>query len=312
MKLAKVTEVNDCRSIDAVLTKSGTNWEPTVRRITAIDQSGALLSVQSRFSAIVRPDTMQVLGTCTDRYRANNHVAQLTKLDGLVTNGTLVPTQVSVWDNGHLMAFQFKAMALDREIRTAETAHDTVSPLLTLAFYNDGKHGDMSFFADFRWFCMNQLGMVAKANLGNSRASHRGNVQLKYEDMLMTQIADMQKGTADRYRQMQLLTTRKIGGRALLEYFAHSLAIPNVPAVIDHLYEKKEDCKGLARNVRAVMGCYRNDDCGAPGTAWQAFNAVTRYVTHEAGRNAATRSARALLGTGQAVADRAFKLARAA
>lgn len=312
MKLATVTDVTDCKSVIEVLRKSKTDWEPAVRRISGIsehkDDTTAITGVRSKFSAIIRPDTFEVLGTCTDRYKPNNHVAHLSRLDNMVRQGVLKPTSVSVWDVGHLMAFQFQAHALDRNIIPG----DTVSPLLTLAFYNDGKHGDMSFFADFRWKCTNQLGRVAKANVGNGRAAHRGDVLSKYEEMLSRQIEEMQKSTAERYRQMTGLVERKIGGKALLQYFASSLAISEPEKVVEELYQNKEDPKGQARIVRDVLGCYRKDDCGAPGSVWQAFNAVTRYTTHAAGRNAATRSARALLGSGQTVAERAFTLAMAA
>lgn len=307
-KLATLTEVSDCKSVEAVLVKSHTNWEPAVRPIAGIQEhpgSTGLTEVNGGgFNAIIRPDTMQVLGTATGRYRPNNHVAHLNRLDNLVRNGDLIPERVSVWGGGYLMAFQFRAPVLDQSIIPG----DRISPFLTLAFYNDGRHGDMSFFADFRWSCTNQLGRVAKAMEGKERAYHRGDIVNRYEELLMKQIDTMKVSTAGRYESMRKLTTKMIAGRELLAYFGRSLGMENPEkAIITLMEEKEKEYKGDAKTLRDVLRCYREDNCGAPGTAWHAFNAVTRYITHDQGRNAATRSARALLGAGQTIAAKALE-----
>lgn len=310
-KLATTFDVSKCKSIMDVLSESGTAWEPSAHPINGIMEhksSTGITSVDGHgHYAILRPDTMQVLGTASGRYRPNSHVAHLGRLDRLVRNGDLLPVNVSVWDSGKLMAFQFRSTVLDHDI----TKGDTVSPLLTLAFYNDGKHGDMSFFADFRWSCTNQLGRVAKAMVGNERAYHRGDVAGKYETILMEQITDLKESAEWRYKAMQDMVRKKLPGKDLLLYWAEVLSIKSPDEVISNMYAKPGEIVGDGRTLQNVLGCYRQDDCGAPGSMWHAFNAITRYVTHVQGRSRAVRSARALLGSGQTIIAKAFKLAEA-
>lgn len=297
-KLAEVVDVSDCKDISTVLKKSNTAWEPAVKPIAGIKEhpksQGITVVSPEGFHAIVRPDTMQTLGICSSRYRPNSHVVHLAKLDNMVKTGALVPERVSLWDSGRLMAFQFRAPVLDAEIQTS----DRVSPLLTLAFFNDGKHGDMSFFADFRWACTNQLGKVADANSGNGRAAHRGDIFGKYEEMLYARIDDMKKVSATRYQRMRTMLKRSIGGQGLVNYWTHSLFGPEKADIVTkELFEAKpeEKLSAAAKQVKGVLAAYRGDDCGAPGSVWQAYNAITSYITHAHGRTAAARGKNALI-----------------
>lgn len=306
-KVANFVEVNGCKCIAEVLEKSGTDWEPDVKPIASLTgQQGAVDS--NRWRAVYRPDTGQVLGCVTNRYNVNSHVYHVAKLDRLVRNGDLVPAYVSVWDNGRMLSFQFRAPVLDMAI----TEHDKVSPLLTLAFFHDGKGGDMSFFSDFRWFCKNQLGKVADANKGNGKAYHRGDVSGAYDDMMVKRISELGSSLQSRYAAMRQMTGKPLGGRKLLDYFSQSLGVENAITVVDDLWRDPNNIKGEGKRIKEVLYSYREDETEAPGTVWQAFNGVTRYVSHVQGRNDATRSARALLGPGQDIAARAFQLAAAA
>ncbi len=286
-KLATVTDVSDCNTINMVLNKSGTAWEPISKELAAVTDS---VVDSMGYHAIIRPDTKQILGICSKRYKPNSHVVHLARLDNMVRTGDLKPERVSTWDQGSLMAFQFRATALDVAIMQG----DIVSPLLTLAFYNDGKHGDMSFFADFRWACTNQLGKVAKAMEGNKRVAHRGDVSAKYEVDLQSRITEMREQTAGRYDTMKAMVDRQLQGRGLLAFFASSLALSEES--VDELLSNKEKPSQDAKALQVVLSCHREDQTNAPGSVWHAYNAVTRYLTHQAGRNGATRSARALLG----------------
>src|SRR5687768_11085711 len=129
MKLAQTVDVSGCATINDVLNRSNTAWEPTTSKLA----STASGPVTTDIHAIVRPDTNQILGVCSKRFKPNSHVVHLARLDSMVRHGDLKPERVSVWDSGSLMAFQFRAPTLDAAILPG----DTVSPLLTLAFYND-------------------------------------------------------------------------------------------------------------------------------------------------------------------------------
>lgn len=303
MKLAKTVDVSGCTTINEVLSRSNTAWEPTTSKL----QSTASGPVDTDYHAIVRPDTNEILGICSKRFKPNSHVVHLARLDNMVRNGDLKPERVSIWDRGSLMAFQFRAPSLDAAILPG----DTVSPLLTLAFYNDGKHGDMSFFADFRWSCTNQLGRVAEAMEGQRRVAHRGDVHANYERHLSDRILEMSGAVMGRYETMRKMAQKLMNdGTELLVYWASSLAIPEsaVPELVS--YEEGKSLSHGARHLQAVLGEYREDPTLAPGTVWQAYNAVTRYLTHTVGRNDATRQRRALMGNYQPQLQKAYEDAR--
>jgi hypothetical protein len=303
-KIAKNTDVSECVSISEVLQKTDTGWEPVVKSIAAVqgDSTDTVAIQPMGYRAIVRPDNGTMLGCVTDRYRPNSHVYHVGKLDTLVRNGDLRPAFVSVWDGGRVIAYQFRATLLDMTIRDG----DKVSPLLTLAFFHDGKGGDMSFFADFRWFCKNQMGSVAKANTGNAKAWHKGNVMGNYDDMLMRQIASMQTDLKPRYDAMRRMAENSVGGRNLLAYFARSFGMVDPDKSVNELWTAPSEAKGDAGILKKVLHAYREDDCGAPGSIWQAYNAMTRYLSHEAGTSPATRAARVLLGSDQKVLGEAY------
>lgn len=66
------------------------------------------------------------------------------------------------------------------------------------------------------------------------------------------------------------------------------------------------------KNIPTIPGLIDSetvDDGGAPGTVWQAYNAVTRYETHHDGRTEASRTRRMLMGAGNTVAHNAFTVA---
>lgn len=305
-KLAKVTDVTDCATVDAMLQKSVTDWD--IRTVTAwVDPNDSSQGVidPGGYRALVRPDTHQALAFVGERFHANNHRAQLHTLDTLVESGDLVPTSVSVWDNGAILAYQFRAPGLDVTVR----GKDMVSPLLTLAFAYGSKLADTSFFADFRWFCKNQMGMVAKVNDKESRCKHRGGIVDRFGDILAGRISQLSGELSGRYNTMRRMTEAPLQrGRALAEYFGEVLGL--TPEELDGaLNIPPNKLRGDAGKIPEILDCYLAEDSAEDGTVWRAYNAVTRYETHHAGRNEATRNRRMLLGSGGAVASRAWDIA---
>lgn len=283
-------------SIDEVLQRSNTDWD------VSLHEAGGGAMKSGGFRAIVRPDTNTALAFVGDRYRTNSHRAQLQELDGFVRSGDLIPSSVSVWDNGAMLAYQFRAPQLDMVIQ----GRDVVSPLLTLAFAYGSQLADTAFFADFRWFCKNQMGAVSK--LITDRVKHRGNIVARYGDLLGTRLGALKGELADRYRAMRAMPTKALQGRALVEFFGQSIGA--TPEEVDQAWVMPtEELTGKAAKVPEIIECYMQDDCGAEGSVWQAYNAVTRYESHVAGRTPESRNRRMLLGAGGEVAAAAFSQA---
>ncbi len=299
-KIAAVVDVSSARTISDMLQQSGTDWDakvvPAGMTLTDINGGG--------FKAIVRPDSNTALAFVGDRYRTNSHRDQLGKLETYVANGDILPHNVSVWDNGAIMAYQFRVPSLDANI----IGSDRVSTLLTLMFSYGFRVADMAFFGGFRAFCKNQMGLFAKL-AGDDRVRHRGDVNAKYHDVLGRRISELGGELTGRFDTMRRMTTTPLKGRALAEYFGE--AIGATKEEIDQSWvTPKEDLRGTAAKLPDVIDCYAADDCGAEGTVWQAYNAVTRYGTHKNGRSEANRQRTMLMGAGQTMAARAWDAAR--
>ena len=303
-KIAKVIEVNGVSTIAEVLSASKTDWDTALAPVVVNGRE------VPDHNAIVRPDTGEVLGIVGDRFKTNSHRAQLMQLEPLVQSGFIVPSNVSLWDHGARMAFQFRVPELDISVRDG----DNVSPLLTLAFGLDGSFSDRTFLAKFRWFCKNQMGLVKEAT-GGVVVRHVGENERRYAELVTDSVKRLGQGIREDQAAMKRMLGTTLKGRELLGYFAESIGAEDPAAIVNEVWENGAEpskLRGTARNVRAMLDSYREDDAGAPTSVWHAYNGVTRFVTHHEGRNPATRSERALLlgsGTIERGWEKAIKLA---
>ncbi len=299
-KIAKLYDVTSATSISEVLSTSGTDWDVEVLE-AKVDNAGPTIA-SGGFSALVRPDTNTALAFVGERFKPNNHRSQLYSLDGMIQSGDITPVSVSMWDNGALLAYQFRCPGLDVHILDK----DIVSPLLTLAFAYGSQLADSAFFSDFRWFCKNQLGQVAKLNK-SSRVRHRSGIENRFGEVLQERIVELGGELGDHYGAMRRMVTKPLTGRSLLEYFGAAVGASKEETDMAITVMNPKELKGTAALIPEIAQCYMVDDCGAPGTVWQAYNAVTRYETHRHGHNPETRQRRMLLGAGSNVANNAFQ-----
>lgn len=297
-KLAKVIDVTGVTTIGDMLAKSNTDWDTVVS-----DAGGG-------FKRLSRPDMVGEttpqglpLAYVGSRFAVNNHRAQLYSLEEHVRQGDLIPSFVSVWDNGAVLAFQFRVPSLEVTIHGT----DTMSQYLTMIAAYGSQVADSAFFAGFRAFCKNQFGQMASLNAG-SRVKHRGDVVNKYADVLSSRLSEVRGELSGQYESMRRMVSAPIKGRALAQYFGE--AVGASPEDIDRAWvTEPSELSGTAAKIPEILECYQADDGGAPGSVWQAYNAVTRYETHKDGRTEASRTRRMLMGEGNNIAHRAYTLA---
>lgn len=265
MKIANVVDVSACRSAQDILTASDTDWAPLTASLDSVGPNVRGLK------AIVRPDTRAVFGAVGDRYTVRDHRESVMALDGLIRAGDIRPVSVSVWDNGASLAFQFGVTrsAANGEFGGLET-------LLTLATWHDGKGAERCFFADFRWFCKNQMGLVDTSEGSDIRIRHSSTVSERFSELLQSRIAELSAGTLarrrDNYRRMM---AHRFAPTALLTWTADALGLAS-----------DESGNRSDRVMAPLLAAYAEDDCGHPNSLWHAYNAATRVLSHE-GRNSA-------------------------
>lgn len=301
-KIAKMSDISGCNSVESLLDASNTNWD--IKTVDASWHGGPVCIGPSSggFKALVRPDTNTALAFVGSRFRANSHREQLHTLDTLVRNGDILPVSASQWDDGAVLAYQFQCPGLDVVIN----GRDMVSPLLTLAFAYGSQLADSAFFADFRWFCKNQMGQVAA--LSTERCKHRGGIKDRFGDLLMQRVNQLSGELSGRYEAMRRMLNVPLAGKERHMFFGEAIGASREESEQAWVMPPDE-LIGRAAKIPEVLDCYLEDNAGAEGSVWQAYNAVTRYETHKDGRTPESRARRMLLGSGGATANRAWGLA---
>lgn len=280
-KIARMFDVSECTTVAAVLARSGTDFttETVIPEVEGIPVPG--------YRAIRRGDTGHVFGWTTSKYHTNSHREHMLALEGLVSEGTLRPVSVSVWDQGGMIAYQFEAPTLTTTLGPA----DTVTPLLTIAFGNDGKVADRAFFSSFRFFCKNQLGKVGAISTG---LRHGATIVDRYADELGGAIRRLGGSMPEEFRSYRKLynSGRTLSAPEVAGYFGEVLSF-NASEARSTVDERHAGRKTLRGCLDALI-----PEAMAHGgvTAWAAYNAVTRYLTHHVGKSDGQRMNRAIFG----------------
>ena len=287
-KLALTYDLTGLVSVDEILAHTSTNFVPTLK-VPAIGHA-----VIPGWRAVVREDTGSVFGFVSPKYQPNRHIDHMMAVDPLVRSGDLRPVNASVWGGGAMIAYQFEAPALTAMVGTS----DNVSPLLTLAFRNDGQGGDRSFFSAFRFFCLNQMGQVGKIS---ASVRHGAGIIGNYADALMNSVRQLQADMPAQFQAYKKLATcqRRLSNTETIEYFGKVFEFDGIE-VLERL---NKDEKVTAGHVKALDGLTQalEQERRMPGVSdvWSAYNAVTRYTTHAIGRSEALRTQRAIFDNGK-------------
>lgn len=296
-KIATRYDVTSCTTPEELLAKCGLDWEPEIRKASFLTSELELSDASAqcdKFRAVVNPSNGAALAFCSPRFRANSHVKAVNDMWGLVKHGSVVPQNVSIWDGGGRIALQFRCPDLDVTVGP----RSVISPLLTLVVHHDAAGADRGFFCDFDYWCKNQAGQVAAVQGAGVR--HSSNVVTRYEDLLESRIRSIRGELGDRYSTMKLMadSSSQLRGKELVAYFARAMDFS--PTSVDDTFAAAKEGEVLSAEgkvLKALVGDWRQDDHGVPGTVWHAYSAITRYTTHTEGRNEATRLQRAMLGS---------------
>lgn len=292
-KIATRYNVTACTSPEDLLVKCGLNWEPAIEKASYGSEKSFRASVGSdRFRAIVNPETGLALAFASPRFRPNSHIKTVNDVWPLVQAGKITPHNVSVWDGGVKLALQFRCTDLDVKVGP----RSVINPLLTLVMNHGAEAADRSFFADFDFWCRNQAGLVSRVQGEGVR--HSAHILTRYEELLESRIRSLREGMGERYATMKAMADKplQLRGKELVGYFARAMALPAEAAKAVCEPVEGEVLSADGKVLKAIVGDWRTDDHGVPGTVWHAYSAVTRYTTHTEGRNEATRLNRAMLG----------------
>lgn len=250
--------------------------------------------------AIVRNDTLAVLGVATDRYTPIQNAQAGEIMDALITEGGAHVEVAGALDDGK-RCWLLAHIPADFDVVTG----DRVRPYMLLAWGHDGQHGVAGKLTNVRVVCNNTL---TAAGFGAGRKwSAVADVYLRHSGRVDLRVSDARKALGVIRRQVeqtaeayQSLATRTLTGDEVRDYFAAVFPYAKAAAgaagetdaesiarlmgsSVDTLRRQAEEARArvdeMRETVARLMGSGRGSEY-APGTAWGAYNAVTEYTDH--------------------------------
>ena len=194
-----------------------------------------------------------------------------------------------------------KVIGSDTEI----IKNDVVKQYVLFSGSFDGSLSDSSQFTGVRVVCANTLAMARRDKNQKYAFKHTKNIRDKIKDVvsnLKESISQFQATT----QAMQLMARTKLDRKLQESYiktvFEYNESEPekNSPQLdvkVSQVIELLDNQKGLEL-VPAIRG-----------TTWQAYNAISEYVTHQYGRNDDSRVNAQYFGVTKTLNERAFDLA---
>lgn len=198
------------------------------------------------------------------------------------------------------------------KIKNSETAiigNDTVKAHFLMYTGFDGSRGIGALDVNERVVCSNTLGMALREGNRNinMKAKHTKNVRTKIDDIAITIEARL-SAFNKQIEAYKYLATKKMQRQGQEAY------IQNVFLTPDEISEKTEVSgkkQAIVQNVIDLLDTQKGLELvpAIRGTAWQAYNAISDYVTHDYGRSEDSRFVGQFFGESAKINQKAFELA---
>jgi len=283
VKAKKISIPDNLTSIDEVLEATNMMWIAEQHELI----TGSGINVPNH-KAIVRADNKAVLGIVGQNYQPVQNTTAFAFLDTLVQKNKAVYENVFEVDNGSRMIVQAK-LDNDFDVR----AGDTVASYITMMNSFDGSTPFKVFFTPIRLFCTNQLTRAWRSKADSITIKHTANVEAKADEAFKVLCAAQKY--FEQFKVQSIIMAQKILDKKMVENFISSIfneeekRSTKTYNIIDEVLELSENGKGNNGN-----------------TVWDLYNGVTEYVDWYRGKDDDKRIASALLGSGNALKDKAW------
>lgn len=239
--------------------------------------------------ATVRTTDQRILGVVGARYTPLQNADAFSFFDPFVEAGLAHLETAGSLRDGQRVWILAKINSDDMDI----TKNDPVSKYILLSNSHDGTQAIRVGFTPIRVVCANTLAMAhstGTSQLVRVRHTARSVADLDSLREIMSVANASFEATAE---QMRAMARKTINQADLRKY---------VKVVLGYTEEDKDlstKAKNIINDVTALAEHPTN--FASRGTVWAAYNAITHYLSHEAGRNQDNRLSN--LWFGQGVAD---------
>lgn len=281
-------EVDPNISAHEAMMQAGLNWK--VEKVPLFYSKAGnpeLCEVKGQVG-IKRVDSQEILGVTTPAYVPFQNEEAFEVFQRVLDTGLAKFEAAGSLRGGKIVW----ALAHIQSDDLAVTGGDIVRPYVLLSAGHDAKRAIKAGFTPQRVICRNTLYAAESNDLSRLvRVAHKGAVKANVEALIDAMDLTVQefRTTAEGYRRM--LDT-PINQEDLREYVRVTLG----------LVESTEN-KRATNVIDKVVG-FANDGVGndpVRGTVWAAYNGVTQWLSHVAGRNADNRFASLWFGNNKQV-----------
>lgn len=243
---------------------------------------------------IVRDDTLVTLGTCTKNYVPLQNADAFGFFQDLIDEGVCTIDTIGKFNNGRKVWVLAKLTHQYWNV----VPHDKIQMYLLFVNSHDGQQSVMAGVLPIRVWCSNMFHQLKGQDLIKFR--HTGDVKQK-TDNVRELILEQLKGVKDLIIQLKNLADRLSPPVLIDKYFREVFNCP-------------EGCSRQGENkIKKLKDLYvngtGNSDEYVRGTWYAAYNAVTEYLSFEAGNKQESRIKSLWFGTNKRVTEKAFSLA---
>jgi len=252
---------------------AGLNWNVELMDLAFVRNQQAV-GVMPDHLAVVRTDKMIPLGVTSDRYKPLQNSEGFDVFQHVLDTGMASIETAGSLKNGAIVW----ALAQIKDVEEEIVSKDTVKMYVLMSFGHDGKRAIRIGYTPIRVVCNNTLTVAENNNESKLvRVLHRGNVVQNVQALTksMDLAAREFRMTTDQYR---FLASRAVNREDLRQY---------VKTVLE-LNEDSTRSKNIIDFVmwKADHGIGNQESAGS---WWSAYNSITEYLNHDAGRNVDNR-----------------------
>ena len=288
--LAKEVDPNKTLCENAI--EHGMDWTMRMDQMYRVNRGGeGMIEVPNRF-ALVREDTNFVTGVASGDYKLYANMLGYASLDSLVATGMATPNTMGTLRGGAIVWGLLEIKVPDEDVIPG----DKIKRYILFSWGNDGKIGIALGYTDVRCVCSNTIHAAWSSSLSKLiRMAHRGQVETNVDNVVKTMdiaAADF-KATIEDYKKM---ANTPINQADLRRYVKTVMQL-----------EEKDTNKRASNLIDHVSNLALTGigNKGIGDTVWGAFNGLTQWLSHEAGRNSDNRFASLWFGANSNMLKRA-------
>jgi phage/plasmid-like protein (TIGR03299 family) len=255
-------------------------------------------------SAIVRSDG-KVLGMHSDSYGLVQPAEVFQRYAPLIESGLVTLESGGSLNGGRKLWVLGKVTGADADIVPGDPIRGYV--LFQESF--DGSCRSGAGLTSVRVVCANTLAMAQKDVTFQTKHTRHVNQRL---DAYRDEIARVLAGFHAQVSDLRALAARKVSRNSQEVYIREVISPESLQLRADGA-EVSSRMENKVQRVIELLDTQKGLELvpAIRGTAWQAYNAVSEYITHEAGRGADTRLSSQWVGPGAAQNKHALELALA-